>query len=151
MFSMTICWPSVRDMDSPTMRAVTSDPPPCPISLHGVGLSLGCAEGLDPAHLERIRTVAERVEPGLMTPSPAQFPAASSPAASSRPPEGPGLDWPEHGGTLDVVCSHVDQVQTRKLFVHPSRSESHCAVSRAMMSVPPAGAAPTIQRTGRVG
>ena len=22
-------------------------------------------------------------------------------AASSRPPEGPGLDWPEHGGTLD--------------------------------------------------
>src|SRR5438132_7910336 len=21
-------------------------------------------------------------------------------AASSRPPEGPGLDWPEHGGTL---------------------------------------------------
>jgi len=22
-------------------------------------------------------------------------------AASSRPPEGLGLDWPEHGGTLD--------------------------------------------------
>ena len=31
-----------------------------PISLHGVGLSLGSAEGLDPAHLERIRKVAER-------------------------------------------------------------------------------------------
>ena len=26
-----------------------------PISLHGVGLSLGSAEGIDPAHLERIR------------------------------------------------------------------------------------------------
>src|SRR6516225_9254671 len=39
----------------------------CPISLHGVGLSLGSAEGLDPAHLERIRKVAERVEPGLMS------------------------------------------------------------------------------------
>ena len=25
-----------------------------PISLHGVGLSLGSAEGLDPAHLERV-------------------------------------------------------------------------------------------------
>ena len=36
-----------------------------PISLHGVGLSLGSAEGLDPAHLERIREVAERIEPGL--------------------------------------------------------------------------------------
>src|SRR5580704_18478996 len=39
----------------------------CPISLHGVGLSLGSAEGLDPAHLERIRGVAERIEPGLMS------------------------------------------------------------------------------------
>src|SRR5260370_42701531 len=38
-----------------------------PISLHGVGLSLGSAEGIDPAHLERIRKVAERVEPGLMS------------------------------------------------------------------------------------
>jgi uncharacterized protein (UPF0276 family) len=38
-----------------------------PISLHGVGLSLGTAEGLDQAHLERIRQVAERVEPGLMS------------------------------------------------------------------------------------
>ena len=38
-----------------------------PISLHGVGLSLGSAEGLDPAHLERIRHVAERIEPALMS------------------------------------------------------------------------------------
>src|SRR5260370_23306534 len=38
-----------------------------PISLHGVGLSLGSAEGIDPAHLERIRQVAERVEPGLIS------------------------------------------------------------------------------------
>src|SRR5262249_15631031 len=38
-----------------------------PISLHGVGLSLGSAAGLDPAHLERIRRVAERIEPGLLS------------------------------------------------------------------------------------
>src|SRR5262249_10847585 len=38
-----------------------------PVSLHGVGLSLGSAEGLDQAHLERIRQVAERVEPGLIS------------------------------------------------------------------------------------
>ena len=34
-----------------------------PVSLHGVGLSLGSAEGLDLAHLDRIRQVAERIEP----------------------------------------------------------------------------------------
>ena len=38
-----------------------------PISLHGVGLSLGSADGLDLAHLERIRQVAERIEPVLMS------------------------------------------------------------------------------------
>ena len=38
-----------------------------PISLHGVGLSLGSAEGVDPDHLARIRQVAERVEPALVS------------------------------------------------------------------------------------
>src|SRR5215471_2386120 len=38
-----------------------------PLSLHGVGLSLGSAEGLDPAHLDRVRRVAERIEPALMS------------------------------------------------------------------------------------
>ena len=38
-----------------------------PISLHGVGLSLGSAEGLDQAHLDRILQVAERIEPDLMS------------------------------------------------------------------------------------
>ena len=38
-----------------------------PISLHGVGLSLGSAEGLDQAHLDRIWQVAERIEPDLMS------------------------------------------------------------------------------------
>ncbi|MGA7808465.1 DUF692 family multinuclear iron-containing protein, partial [Bradyrhizobium sp.] len=47
-----------------TLEAIRRD---TPISLHGVGLSLGSADGLDPAHLERIRGVAERIEPGLMS------------------------------------------------------------------------------------
>ena len=38
-----------------------------PLSLHGVGLSLGSADGLDPAHLERIRRIVERFEPGLVS------------------------------------------------------------------------------------
>lgn len=37
------------------------------ISLHGVGLSLGSADGLDPFHLERFRTVFERTRPALVS------------------------------------------------------------------------------------
>ena len=84
-----------------------------PISLHGVGLSLGSAEGLDPVHLDRIRQVAERIEPDLMSEH---------------------IAWSVNGGTyladllplpmteeaLAVVCRHVDQVQStlrRKILV----------------------------------
>jgi uncharacterized protein (UPF0276 family) len=38
-----------------------------PVSLHGVGLSLGSAEGLDERHLGRIRALMERIEPGLIS------------------------------------------------------------------------------------
>src|SRR5436305_2033686 len=38
-----------------------------PISLHGVGLSLGSAEGVDTAHLSRVRDVVARIEPGLVS------------------------------------------------------------------------------------
>ena len=33
----------------------------------------------------------------------------------------------------------------------PSRSDNHCPMSRAVMSVPPPGGNPTTKRTGRVG
>ena len=38
-----------------------------PLSLHGVGLSLGSADGLDATHLSRLRRLADRVEPGLVS------------------------------------------------------------------------------------
>jgi uncharacterized protein (UPF0276 family) len=38
-----------------------------PISLHGVGLSLGSADGLDEQHLFRLRRLSERVEPDLVS------------------------------------------------------------------------------------
>src|SRR5579872_1812173 len=38
-----------------------------PLSLHGVGLSLGSVQGIDATHLARIRRVAERMEPGLVS------------------------------------------------------------------------------------
>jgi uncharacterized protein len=38
-----------------------------PVSLHGVGLSLGSAERPDRVHLERIKRLVERIEPGLIS------------------------------------------------------------------------------------
>lgn len=38
-----------------------------PVSLHAVGLSLGSADGIDGAHLERIARLAERIEPALVS------------------------------------------------------------------------------------
>jgi uncharacterized protein len=38
-----------------------------PLSLHGVGLSLGTAEGLDHEHLRRLKALADRTEPMLVS------------------------------------------------------------------------------------
>ncbi|MBB3119474.1 MNIO family bufferin maturase [Pseudoduganella violacea] len=38
-----------------------------PISLHGVGLGLGSARGFSAAHLERVRSLARRIEPMLVS------------------------------------------------------------------------------------
>jgi uncharacterized protein len=76
-----------------------------PLSCHGVGLSIGSADGLDRAHLQRTRDLVERIEPGLVSEH---------------------LSWSISGGiyladllplpmteeVLDIVCRHVDQVQS---------------------------------------
>lgn len=38
-----------------------------PLSMHGVGLSLGAADGLDSGHLARLAELARRIEPGLIS------------------------------------------------------------------------------------
>jgi uncharacterized protein (UPF0276 family) len=88
-----------------------------PISLHGVGLSLGSAEGLDPTHLERIRRVAERIEPGQMSEHIAWSVVDGAYLADLLP-------LPMTEESLAVVCRHVDQVQSimkrRILVENPS-------------------------------
>ncbi|MCB9947712.1 MAG: DUF692 domain-containing protein [Rhodospirillaceae bacterium] len=75
-----------------------------PLSCHGVGLSLGSAEGLDDAHLTRLRALFDRVQPGLVSEH---------------------LAWSVTGGVylndllplpytdeaLGVVCRNVDRAQ----------------------------------------
>jgi uncharacterized protein (UPF0276 family) len=88
-----------------------------PISLHGVGLSLGSASGLDPAHLDCIRQVAERIEPGLMSEHLAWSVVDGTYLADLLP-------LPMTEEALDIVCRHVDQMQSylkmRILVENPS-------------------------------
>lgn len=88
-----------------------------PISLHGVGLSLGSAEGIDPAHLARIKSVAERIEPGLISEHIAWNTIDGAYLADLLP-------LPMTEEALQIVCEHVDQTQTfmkrRILVENPS-------------------------------
>jgi uncharacterized protein (UPF0276 family) len=75
-----------------------------PVSFHGVGLSLGSAGKIDRRHLERLKTLADRIEPCLVSEH---------------------LSWSTSGGaylnhllplpytdeTLAVVASHIHEVQ----------------------------------------
>jgi uncharacterized protein (UPF0276 family) len=76
-----------------------------PVSLHGVGLSLGSADGLDPIHLDRVRQVAERIEPALVSEHVAW-------SVSGRNYLADLLPLPMTEEALDVVCRNVDQMQS---------------------------------------
>jgi uncharacterized protein (UPF0276 family) len=77
-----------------------------PLSIHGVGLSIGGEASLDTGHLERVAALVHRYQPFVFSEH---------------------LAWSSHGGvyyadllpltyderTLDRVCGHVQQVQER--------------------------------------
>jgi uncharacterized protein (UPF0276 family) len=75
-----------------------------PISLHGTGLSLGSAEGLDAAHLARVRDLIERIEPGLVSEHLSWSIVGGHYLADLLP-------LPMTEEALDTVCLHVEQVQ----------------------------------------
>lgn len=51
----------------PTLRYLDAVRCEYPVSLHGVGLSLGSTDPLDRRHLERLKTLVERVEPAFVS------------------------------------------------------------------------------------
>lgn len=77
-----------------------------PLSIHGVGLSIGGEDPLDTAHLDAVACLLERFQPAVFSEH---------------------LAWSSHGGvffndllplpynlpTLQRVCEHIDQVQSR--------------------------------------
>lgn len=82
-----------------------------PVSLHGVGLALGSAVGLDPWHLDQLASLVHRIDPVRV----------SDHACFARAPlrEGPAV----HGNdllpiaftraSLEIMVRHVSQVQDR--------------------------------------
>src|SRR6476469_7135987 len=88
-----------------------------PISLHGVGLSLGSAEGLDPGHLARVVALTRRIEPCLVSEHLSWSIAGGAYLNHLLP-----LPYTEE--TLAVVAEHVGRAQDalgrRILIENPS-------------------------------
>lgn len=85
-----------------------------PVSLHGVGLSLGSAAGLDPWHLDRLAWLVQRIDPVRVSDH-ASFARAPYGAASqvSQVHASDLLPLPFTDEALAVLCTHVQQVQDR--------------------------------------
>jgi uncharacterized protein len=88
-----------------------------PLSLHGVGLSIGSTGPLDPDHLARLASLIDRYEPGLFS----EHLAWSSHGTTYL---NDLLPLPYTAETLGQVASHVEEVQDalarRILIENPS-------------------------------
>ena len=88
-----------------------------PLSIHGVGLSIGGTQGLDGSHLARLRRLCDRYEPESFS----EHLAWSSHGAEYL---NDLLPLPYTEATLAMVCDHVDQTQAalgrRMLLENPA-------------------------------
>jgi len=81
-----------------------------PVSLHGVGLALGSAAGIDPWHLAQLAALVERIEPVRVSDH-ASF--ARGPWGGTTVHAADLLPLAFHRQSLDVLCVNVQQVQDR--------------------------------------
>ena len=102
-----------------------------PVSLHGVGLSLGTAGDIDARHLSRLRSLVDRVEPSLVSEHLSWSTAGGAYLNHLLP-------LPYTDESLDVVAGHIHEVQDtlgRRILVenpssylrfrHSSMAEPH--------------------------
>jgi uncharacterized protein (UPF0276 family) len=101
----------------PALRALQDIRRDYPVSLHGVGLSLGGADDLDALHLVRLRELADRLEPALLS-------EHLSWSVADRVYFNHLLPLPYSEESLDTVVRHVaqaqDALQRRLLIENPS-------------------------------
>lgn len=76
-----------------------------PISLHGVGLGLGNAQGLSAAHIEKLAALVDRIQPTLVSEHVCwnQYGTVFNDL----------LPLPYTHEALQLLCEHIDQLQTR--------------------------------------
>ncbi len=82
------------------------------ISLHGVGLSLGSAAGLDPWHLDRLAALVTRIEPVRVSDH-ASFARAPRRAGGRLIHGNDLLPVAFNASSLDIMVANVQQVQER--------------------------------------
>ena len=75
-----------------------------PVSVHSVGISVGSAGGIDRAHLARIKTLIDRINPVMLS---------GHLAWSTHDGEylNDLLPLPYHRQSLAIVCEHISEVQ----------------------------------------
>ena len=81
-----------------------------PVSLHGVGLGLGNAHGLSDTHLRKLRDLVQWVEPALVSEHVCW--TALLQADGTELAFNDLLPLPYTRETLDLLCAHIDQLQT---------------------------------------
>ncbi len=89
-----------------------------PVALHGVGLSLGSADGLNERHLARLRNLAQRVDPGLVSEHLSWSATGGAHFADLLP-----LPFTEEA--LSIVCRNVEAAQEslgRRILVENASS-----------------------------
>lgn len=77
------------------------------LSLHGVGLALGSAAGLDAGHLDKLARLVERMQPRWVSDHACFARTGSGLHAADL------LPIPFNDESLALMCRHVDQVQQR--------------------------------------
>jgi uncharacterized protein len=101
----------------PAVRALQAIRQDYPVSFHAVGLSVGTADGLDRRHLGRLKILADRLEPALVSEHLAWSQVSGAYLNHLLP-------LPYTDEALAVVCRNVDEVQTtlgrRVLIENPS-------------------------------
>jgi uncharacterized protein (UPF0276 family) len=83
------------------------------VSLHGVGLALGSAAGLDPWHLDRLARLVERIDPVRVSDHAAFARAPLADAGGSVVHANDLLPIAFTPASLDLMAAHVQQVQDR--------------------------------------
>jgi uncharacterized protein (UPF0276 family) len=109
----------------PAVRALAQIRQDYPMALHGVGLSLGSADGLNAQHLTRLKRLVDWLEPALVSEHLAWSIAGGVYLNHLLP-----LPYTEE--TLEIVCRHVEATQTvlgRRLLIENPSNYLRFAVS----------------------